>query len=229
MAAESIGENLERVRERLAGAARRSGRKPEEVTLVAVSKTWPAETVRRAVEAGQRVFGENKVQEAEAKIPLLPANLEWRLVGSLQRNKVRKALACFAVVESVDSLELARQIDRVAGEEGGEPVVYFQVNLAGEATKHGFAAEDLRRDWDALLALPRLRIAGLMTVPPFHPDAERSRAAFAAVRAFRDELERRGGVPLPGLSMGMSHDFEVAVEEGATSVRVGTAIFGSRG
>jgi pyridoxal phosphate enzyme (YggS family) len=224
-----IQANLETVRATLAAAAARAQRDPEEITLVAVSKTWPAEWVRFAVDAGQRVFGENKVQEGEAKAPLLPSFLDWHHIGNLQKNKVRKALAVFSTIHGVDSLELARQIDRVAAEEGLEPSVYLQVNLAREASKHGFTDEQLRQDLEALLELSRLRIQGLMIIPPFTEDAEAARPMFAALRALRDELIDRFGVPLPGLSMGMSHDYPIAIEEGATLVRVGSAIFGSRG
>jgi PLP dependent protein len=226
---EIIRANLEKVHHLIDAAASRAGRAAGDVTLLAVSKTWPAEVVRLAVDAGQTRFGENKVQEGEAKAPVLPSFLEWHHIGNLQKNKVRKALAVFATIHGVDSLDLARQIDRVAAEEGLEPAVYLQVNLAREASKSGFAAEDLRRDFEAILELPRLRILGLMIIPPFTPEAEDSRPAFAALRAFRDELTRDFGIPLPGLSMGMSHDFAVAIEEGATIVRVGSAIFGSRG
>jgi pyridoxal phosphate enzyme (YggS family) len=226
---EIIRANLEKVHHLIDAAAARAGRAPEEVTLLAVSKTWPAEVVRFAVDAGQTRFGENKVQEGEAKAPVLPSFLEWHHIGNLQKNKVRKALAVFGTIHGVDSLDLARQIDRIAAEEGLEPAVYLQVNLAREASKSGFAAEDLRGDFEAILELPRLRILGLMIIPPFTPEAEESRPAFAALRAFRDELTRDFGIPLPGLSMGMSHDFAVAIEEGATIVRVGSAIFGSRG
>jgi len=226
---EIIRANLEKVHHLIDAAASRAGRAPEEVTLLAVSKTWPAEVVRLAVDAGQTRFGENKVQEGEAKAPVLPSFLEWHHIGNLQKNKVRKALAVFGTIHGVDSLDLARQIDRIAAEEGLEPAVYLQVNLAREASKSGFAAEDLRRDFEAILELPRLRILGLMIIPPFTPEAEDSRPAFTALRAFRDELTREFGIPLPGLSMGMSHDFAVAIEEGATIVRVGSAIFGSRG
>ncbi len=225
---ETIRKNLERVRQRIGEAARRSGRNAEAVGLVAVSKTWPAEVVRMAVDAGELVFGENKVQEAEQKILLLPERLEWHLIGNLQRNKVRKALGLFGTIHGIGSLDLARQTSRIAAEEGKEPVVYLQVNLAGEASKHGFSAEGLRGELEELLGLERLRIAGLMAIPPYRPDPEESRPAFAALRTLRDELERAGGIPLPGLSMGMSGDFEVAIEEGATLVRVGAAIFGAR-
>jgi pyridoxal phosphate enzyme (YggS family) len=224
-----IRTNLESVQAAIEAAAGRAGRASRDVTLVAVSKTWPAETVRLAVEAGQRVFGENKVQEGEAKAPLLPPNLDWHHIGNLQKNKVRKALAVFSTLHGVDSLDLARQIDRIAAGEGLEPAVFLQVNLAREASKHGFTEDQLRQDFEALLGLDRLRIQGLMIIPPFTEDPGETRPMFAALRALRDELSGRFGVPLPGLSMGMSHDYPVAVEEGATLVRVGSAIFGSRG
>ncbi len=224
-----ISANLETVHAQIASAAARAHRDPKDVTLVAVSKTWPVDLVRLAVEAGQTVFGENKVQEGEAKAPLLPSHLDWHHIGNLQKNKVRKALAIFSTIHGVDSLDLARQMDRIAAEEGLEPAVYLQVNLAREASKHGFTDEDLCRDFPALLELGRLRIQGLMIIPPFTEDPEATRPMFAALRAFRDDLVDRFSVPLPELSMGMSHDYTIAVEEGATLVRVGSAIFGSRG
>ena len=226
--ADTIRANLDKVHALMAEAAVRSGRNPADVTLVTVSKTWPAEVVRLAVEAGETIFGENKVQEGEAKAPLLPSYLAWHHIGNLQKNKVRKALAVFSTIHGVDSLDLAQQIDRIAGEAGLEPPVYLQVNLAREASKHGFTEETLRRDFESLLELERLRILGLMIIPPFTPEPEDARPMFAALRAFRDDLSERFGVPLPGLSMGMSHDFPIAIEEGATIVRVGSAIFGSR-
>lgn len=226
--ADVIARRLEETRDRVAAAATRSGRPVDDVTLVAVSKTWPAETVRLAAEAGQRVFGESRVQECLSKIPVLPGSLQWHFIGHLQTNKVRKVLPLVAAVHSIDSRDLAGAVDRIAGELGLFPEVYLQVNVAGEGAKFGFSPDEIRIELEGLLALERLQIAGLMTIPPFTADPEDSRRWFGGLRELRDELESRGGIPLPGLSMGMSGDFEVAIEEGATIVRVGTGIFGSR-
>jgi pyridoxal phosphate enzyme (YggS family) len=223
-----IAENLSVVRERVAEAARRSGRDPAEVDLLVVSKTWPAETVAEVVASGQVLFGENKVQEAEAKAPLLPDHLVWHLVGPLQRNKVRKALSVFQVVHGVGSLKLAQAIDRVAGETGRRPQVYLQVNIGGEGSKSGFLSEELEAGLDALLELKEIAILGLMAIPPREPDAEATRRWFVRLRELRDRLVTSSGTPLPGLSMGMSGDYETAIEEGSTIVRVGSAIFGDR-
>lgn len=224
----AIAENLQSVHGRIADAAKRSGRAADDITLVAVSKTWPAEVVRDAVDAGQMVFGENKVQEGIEKVPVLPPNLDWHLIGHLQKNKVRKAITLFSWIETVDSLKLARRIDHIAAEEGVVPKLLLQVNVGKDEAKSGYSSEGVRRDLELLFALEQVEIHGLMTIPPFDPDPERTRPHFAALRKLRDELERECGVALPALSMGMSHDFEVAIEEGATFVRVGTTIFGKR-
>lgn len=223
-----IRERIENIRRRIAAAATRSGRDPALVELLAVSKTFPVETIREAVEAGQLLLGENKVQELLAKAPQLPAKLQWHLIGHLQSNKVRKILPHVKFIHSIGSLDLARDVDRIAAELGLHPQVYLEVNLAAESSKHGFSAEKLRSSLEDLYSLRRLEIQGLMCIPPFDADAARSRPYFAQLRELRDELERTGGAPLPLLSMGMSHDFEVAIEEGATIVRVGSAIFGGR-
>jgi pyridoxal phosphate enzyme (YggS family) len=224
----SIAGNLERVRERVAAACARCGRDVDHVELIAVSKTHPAEKIREAVDAGQALFGENKVQEARAKIPELPSSLRWHLIGHLQKNKVRHALPLFEMLHSVDSLELAQVISRVADEDGHRPRVLLEVNVSGEGSKFGFKPDKLREQIDELTALPRLTIEGLMTIPPFNEEAETSRPFFARLRELRDELQSASGVSLPHLSMGMTNDFEIAIEEGATFVRVGTAIFGER-
>lgn len=226
---DSIAQNLEKVEARIAGACEKAGRSRDEVELLAVSKTWPAETIFQAVDAGITVFGENKVQEAIAKVPLLPERISWHLIGNLQKNKVRKSLTVIDTYHGVDSLDLALQMNRIAEELGLHPSVYLQVNLAAEASKHGFSPDDLRRDLDAVLELDRLDVLGLMIIPPFDSEPENVRPHFANLRQFRDELAEKSGIPLTGLSMGMSHDFEVAIEEGSTIVRVGTAIFGARG
>ena len=204
------------------------GRDPRDVRLVAVSKTQPSDAVREAWDAGHKVFGESRVQEALAKIPFLPAGVEWHFIGHLQTNKIRRALPCFALFHGVDNLDTARQMDRIAAETGAFPRVLLEANVSGEGSKFGFSADGLRREIEGLLALPRLQIAGLMTIAPYDEDSEKARPFFAGLRALRDDLERRTGVRLPELSMGMSGDFEVAIAEGATIVRVGSALFGDR-
>ena len=225
---ENIAENLERVRAQIVEAAKKSGRSPDDIELVAISKTHEVEKVRAAFEAGQQLFGESRVQEARAKIPLLPSAARWHFVGRLQRNKVRHALPLFEVFHSVDSIDLARDMNRIAEEEGLRPRVLLEVNVAGEGSKIGFAPENLREQMEALLELPRLTIEGLMTIPPLAPEAEASRKYFAKLRELRDEFAAQFQVSLSHLSMGMTGDFMVAIEEGATLVRVGTAIFGQR-
>jgi PLP dependent protein len=225
---EAIGENLARVREQIAAAAARSGRSPNDIELVAVSKAHPAEKVQAAVEAGQLLFGESRVQEARAKIPLLPSRLRWHFIGHLQKNKIRHALPLFELFHGIDSLALAEDMQRIADEEGMRPRILLEVNVAGEASKHGFSPEALRRDLESVLSLGRLSIEGLMTIPPLAPEAEASRRYFVALRELHDEVEAEFNLKLPQLSMGMSGDFPIAIEEGATLVRVGTAIFGKR-
>jgi pyridoxal phosphate enzyme (YggS family) len=224
----SIAENLERVRDEIAQAAAKAGRSADDVDLVAVSKTHDAEKVRKAVEAGQHLFGESRVQEARVKIPELPSNLRWHFVGHLQKNKIRYVLPLFELIHSVDSLALAQEINRIAEEEGSHPRVLLEVNVAGEGSKFGFAPEKLRSEMESLLALPRLSILGLMTIPPIAEEAEASRKYFVALRELRDRIQTGFHVDLAQLSMGMTQDYAVAVEEGATLVRVGTAIFGER-
>ncbi|MGE9267424.1 MAG: YggS family pyridoxal phosphate-dependent enzyme [Verrucomicrobiales bacterium] len=213
---------------RLTRACEKAGRERAEVTLLAVSKTWPVEAIRPVVEAGQVDLGESRFQEAEGKIAELPSSLRWHFIGHLQRNKVRKVLPLFPVIHSISSLKLARYTDRIAGELGLRPQVYLEVNIGAEESKSGFFADELRMAMDDLVALPNLKIAGLMCLPPQGEGAETARPWFRQVRELKDELRGLSDLPLPGLSMGMSGDFEVAVEEGATIVRVGTAIFGQR-
>ncbi len=225
----SIAENLTLVRERIAASAQRSGRSASAVTLVAVSKTWPVADLAEAHDAGQTIFGENRVQELTEKCVALPEDIIWHLIGPLQKNKVRKALAAMHCLESLDSLDLARSINRIIGEVGLEPLpVLLQINVANDAAKAGFSEQTLQAALAELFTMPHLQIEGLMTIPNFDPDPEQSRCHFARLREFRDELEESAGYPLPRLSMGMSHDYEVAIEEGATIVRVGSAIFGQR-
>ena len=224
----SVAENLERVREQVAEAAAKVGRAVDEIQLIAISKTHDAEKVRAAYEAGQTLFGESRVQEARAKIPLLPSSLRWHFVGHLQKNKIRHALPLFELFHSVDSLALAHEMNRIADEDGMHPRVLLEINVSGEGSKFGFKPETVRAEMESLLALPRLSIEGLMTIPPLAEKAEASREFFAQLREFRDALEKEFDLKLPLLSMGMTNDFTVATEEGATLVRVGTAIFGER-
>lgn len=225
---EPIAANLEAVRGRISAAARRAGRDPASVRLVAVSKTHPADAVIGAVAAGQRVFGESRVQEAREKIPACPAGLEWHFIGHLQKNKVRQALPLFSFFHSIDSTGLAQAIDRIAGETGKAVEGLIEVNVSGEQTKHGFTPDSLRTDFLSLAKLPGLRIRGLMTMAPYSENPEEARPFFRALRALRDELQNSHGLALPELSMGMSGDYEPAIEEGATLVRVGSSIFGAR-
>src|SRR5216110_1399820 len=224
----SITDNLERVREQIAQATGKAGRSVDEIELVAISKTHDAAKVREVVEAGQTLFGESRVQEARVKIPELPSNLRWHFVGHLQKNKIRHALPLFELIHSIDSLALAQDVNRIAEEEGLHPRVLLEVNVAGEGSKFGFTPEKLREQMEMLLALPRLSILGLMCIPPIAQEAEASRKYFVQLRELRDSLQTEFRVDLAQLSMGMTQDFAIAVEEGATLVRVGTAIFGER-
>lgn len=223
-----IGESLTRVRERVDRACERVNRDPGGVRLLAVSKTIPGERVLQAYQAGQRLFGESRQQEAAEKVESLPDDIEWHFIGGLQRNKVRKVLADFAVIHSVDSWRLACHIDRIAGELGCRPGVFLEVNLAGEDSKGGFEPGELEARLPDLAALTKLELRGLMLIPPAVAEAEQARPWFARGRELRDRLVNSTGVALPALSMGMSSDFEVAVEEGSDMVRVGSAIFGER-
>ncbi len=217
------------VRENICAAAERAGRNPKEVELVAVSKMHPVESIGEAFqESAQELFGESRVQEALVKIPALPARLRWHFIGHLQANKIRKALPCFELIHGIDTLEIARDVDRIAGEMGLFPRVLLEVNVSGEGSKYGFAPEVLERELEGLLALPRIQVEGFMTMAPLVKDAEAARPYFVKLRELRDRLAARVGIPLGTLSMGMSGDYEIAVEEGATLVRVGSALFGSR-
>lgn len=223
-----IASRLAGIRSRIAAAGSGSGMQSKVATLVAVSKTCPAGVVREAVEAGQIHFGESRFQEAESKIEVLPRDLEWHFIGSIQRNKVRKILPLFSYIHAVDSLKLAAYLDGIAAELALKPKIFLQVNQAGEASKGGFGEDELRRDFVSLCALEHVSIVGLMTIPPASDDLLDAKQWFRRLRLLRDSLEGEFSVALPFLSMGMSGDFEVAVEEGATHVRVGSAIFGSR-
>lgn len=224
----TIAANLEHVRSEILAATQGAGRAPATVRVVAVSKTWPASDVAEAAAAGQTIFGENRVQELLPKIAESPAGLEWHLIGHLQSNKVRKVLPACALIHSVDSLELARDVSRIATELGLTPRILLQVNVANDDAKFGFPIGEVREAFPDIAALPGLDIRGLMTVPPFTEDPESVRPHFATLRRLRDDLEATHGLSLPELSMGMSHDFKVAIEEGATLVRIGSSIFGRR-
>jgi pyridoxal phosphate enzyme (YggS family) len=228
---EEIGARLADVRQRLRQAAARAGRQPDDVRLLAVSKTFGLDHVRAAAAAGQAEFGENRVQEALQKIEgSADLKIRWHLVGTLQSNKVRKAVTAFGAIQSVDSLGLLESIDRAAAEAGSNPQLLVQVDLAGEATKHGAPPEAAKAIVRAGVCCRAARLAGLMTIPPYFDNPEKTRPYFAALRELRATLLAGGLEPesLRELSMGMSHDFEIAVQEGATMVRLGTAIFGAR-
>lgn len=229
--ADAIARNVREVLDRIARAATRAGRKPESVRLVAATKTVPVERIRVAVNAGVRLFGESRLQEALPKIEALRGcDVEWHFIGRLQRRKVKAVVGTFAMIHSVDSLELATEIDRRAEEAGLRQDVLLEINVGGEATKAGFSPDEAADAVSALDVLPNVAVRGLMTIPPPGPDPEASRGYFRTLRELAASLGGRGlrRVRLEELSMGMSGDFEVAVEEGATMVRIGTAIFGAR-
>ncbi len=224
----NLATRISGILERIHAAAERAGRNASSVKLVAVSKTHPADAVAMVAATGQRLFGESRVQEAREKIPCCPQELEWHFIGHLQKNKVRQALPLFDVFHSLDSVTLARNLSRVAEETGRQIRGLIEVNISGEATKHGFTPEVLRAELSSLIALPALHIIGLMTMAPYSENPEEARPVFRQLRELREEMQNAHGHPLPDLSMGMSGDFEIAIEEGSTLVRVGTAIFGER-
>lgn len=226
---------LEAINQRIAAACERAGRQASEITLVAVSKTVPSARIREAIEAGVRALGESRVQEAAVKIPELKPlsderKVQWHLIGHLQSNKARRAVELFDAVHSVDSLKLAEQLDRLAGESGKRLPIFIEVNLGGEESKTGAAPDEILPLCEQIGKLPRLELKGLMAVPPFSDNAEDARPFFQHLRHLRDEARQAGaaGGRFNDLSMGMSDDFEIAIEEGATFIRVGTALFGAR-
>ena len=224
----SFANNLNSIQQRIHAACARAGRDAASVTLLAVSKTHPPETIRAAVEAGQLLFGENKIQEARAKIPLCPGKTRWQFVGHLQSNKARDAVDLFEMIQGVDSLGIATEISKRA-EQATKPMpILLEVNVAGEGSKFGYQPGQLLAELNALNALPTIEIHGLMAIPPFTPVPEKARPYFQRLRELKGQCEKIMGAPLPHLSMGMSGDFEVAIEEGATMVRIGTALFGER-
>lgn len=224
---ERIRENLVQVRARIARACARAGRDPRSVRVVAVTKGFPVAVARAAFEAGLEDLGENYVQEAREKVGAVP-EATWHFVGHLQRNKAREAVRLFRWIHSLDSLELAAELSRRAVQHGRTVDVLVQVNVAAEPQKHGATPEDAFRIAEAAVRLPGLRLRGLMTIAPQSPDPEAVRWVFRELWALRDRIQLRLGTPLPELSMGMTDDFEVAVEEGATVVRIGRALFGER-
>ncbi len=222
----SIAEKLDVIEKRICSACEKAGRSRDEVKLIAVSKRQPAEAVLEAAAAGQVLFGENRVQEAQAKIPMCPPNLQWHLIGHLQSNKAKIAASgLFRMIHSVDSEKLLRALD----EQAALPLpILLQVNVSGEGSKSGCAPGEAAALIEAANGCAQVEVHGLMTIPPFTPVPEKARTHFARLRELRDELQLSTGTPLPELSMGMSNDFEIAIQEGATFVRVGTDIFGQR-
>ena len=222
----SIAENYTQLQARIVAACERAGRDPASVLLLPVSKGHAAEAVEEAAALGLRVFGENKVQEAKAKIPQCSSRLQWHMIGHLQSNKARDAVQLFSMIQSIDSLALAEEVNKWAEKLSKRVPILLEVNTAAEASKFGFSADNL--PVEAINDFPRLELQGLMTVAPFTPTPERVRPFFRNLRELRDECSQKLGAPLSHLSMGMSGDFEIAIEEGATIVRIGTALFGAR-
>jgi pyridoxal phosphate enzyme (YggS family) len=221
-------ERLQQVRGRIEAACGRAGRDPAAVRLLPISKTFGPERIAEAVSCGMQAMGESRVQEAREKIPRCSGGLEWHMVGHLQRNKAREAVSLFSMIHSVDSGRLAETLERVCEEDGSEVRICLQVNVSGEGSKTGADPAAAPALVSACGSLRRVSLVGLMAIPPFGPDAELARAHFRALRELRDRCQDETGVVLPELSMGMSHDFEVAVEEGATWIRLGSALFGER-
>lgn len=224
----TFAENLAVIRERITAACGRAGRNPSTVTLLAVSKSHPPEAIGEAVAAGQMSFGENKVQEAKVKIPLSPTKARWQFIGHLQSNKVRDAVALFEMIQGVDSLAIAAEIAKRAEQAAKTVPILLEVNVAGEGSKFGYQPAQMLAELPQLNALPRIEIHGLMAIPPYTPVPEKARPHFQKLRELKLQAEQVLGAPLPHLSMGMSGDFEIAIEEGATMVRIGTALFGER-
>jgi pyridoxal phosphate enzyme (YggS family) len=223
-----LAENLEQIEKRIHAACERAGRTRDSVLLLAVSKTHPPETIRDATNLGLTFFGENKIQEAKAKIPNCPGKARWHFIGHLQSNKCRDAVELFEMIQGVDSLAIAQEINKRAEQLSKTIPILLEINVAGEGSKFGYKPEQMLAELEALNALPRLEIHGLMAIPPYTPVPEKARPYFQKLRELKQQAEAVLGAPLPQLSMGMSGDFEVAIEEGATIIRVGTALFGER-
>ena len=225
---ESFSERLNEIQERMAAACERAGRSVDDVQLIAVSKTYSPQVVREAADCGVRVFGESKVQEAKAKRPMCPGHLSWHLIGHLQSNKVKVAVQLFDFIHSVHSLKLLEVLEHTCEAAGRSIPVCLEVNVSGEPSKYGITPDELPELMEQAAQCNRVEVVGLMTIPPWTDDAEKSRAYFTHLRALKERCAAEGPFPLSELSMGMSDDFEVAIEEGATMVRVGTRLFGKR-
>ena len=224
----ALAENLEKVRGRIQRACERAGRDPAGVTLLAVSKNHPATAVEEASRLGLSYFGESRIQEARVKIPQCPNRLHWHMIGHLQSNKVKDALGLFEMIESIDSLALAEELQKQAEKQARYVKILLEINVAGESSKHGWDPVRVLEDFETVNRFSRLEIHGLMTIAPYAVDPEKVRPVFSRLRELRDRCAEKLGAPVPVLSMGMSGDLEVAIEEGATLVRVGTALFGER-
>ena len=224
----NIADNLAAVQERIAAACDRAGRAPEEVQLVAVGKKFPAPVIHEAADCGLTLFGENRVQEAKAKIPDCPDHLRWHFIGNLQTNKCRDAVALFDFLHAVDSLHLAAELNKRCEQAAKVMPVLLEVNVSGEGSKHGFTPESAAAAMEAFFEFPQLELHGLMTMAPFTRQPENARPYFQKLRELKGACEARLGAPLPELSMGMSGDYEIAIEEGATIIRLGTTLFGPR-
>jgi pyridoxal phosphate enzyme (YggS family) len=225
---ESVVERLNAVEQRVRAACLRAGRDPSRVSILAVAKTFGPEAVREAAAAGVTAIGENRVREAAEKIPLCPGHLDWHMIGHLQTNKVRPAVSIFGVIHSVDSRRLLEAVDRACAAQGKTMPVYLEVNVSGESSKFGFEPDEVPAVLEHGAGLAHVDLQGLMTMPPFSADPEDARPFFRRLRGLRDEWQAGLEIPLPQLSMGMSNDFEVAVEEGATWLRLGSVLFGPR-
>ena len=223
-----LAANLKAIQNRIEAACARTERDPASVTLLPVSKSQSPDAVRAVAELGLNLFGESKVQEAKVKIPLCPGHLRWHMIGHLQTNKSRDAVHFFEMIQSVDSLELAEEINQRAGQAAKTMPILLEVNIAGEASKFGYPPDRLLKELEQINALKRIEIQGLMTIAPWTPEPEKVRPIFRQLRELKERSEQFLGAPLPHLSMGMSGDFGVAIEEGATIVRIGTALFGPR-
>jgi PLP dependent protein len=223
-----LSANLQNIRSRIEASCLRAGRAPDSVTFLAVSKGQPPSAVRAAAGLGLTLFGENRVQEARPKIGQCPGHLRWHMIGHLQSNKCRDAVHFFEMIQSVDSLDLAREIDKWAGKSAKTMPILIEVNIAGESSKFGYPPAQLLADFAEINALRKIEIHGLMTVAPWTPDPEKVRPVFRQLRELKEQCEQILGAPLPHLSMGMSGDYEVAIEEGATIIRLGSAFFGPR-
>ena len=225
---QNIEENLSKVYDKISAAASKAGRLAEDVKLIAVSKTFPPEVNQVAYNAGERRFGENKVQDLAAKNEVLPDDIEWHMIGHLQSNKTKLAVANAAYIHSIDSVKLLQRVDRIAGELGKSPKVLLEINISGEESKFGSDSQSAEELAAAALECKNVEVVGLMTMAPFGAEKEELHYVFGSLRKLRDQLEEKFGLKLPELSMGMSGDYEIAIAEGATMVRVGTSIFGRR-